>query len=249
MKYKNLIENTAVGILIGWSSALTFVLMAALSSDVFWSVYGTTVITTFATIIAAGLAGAAVMSQIEAQQAAETDRSRRRFEAAKAALPLVLADWAHSIEHTTTLLLRTAVTSDTRQAPPEIPAPQLPEDTIQVLAECIEAADAQDATRLANLLRHQQVLSSRLRPHRAMGPGRSITDLIVTCLVVDALLDDCILYAQGLAKHIPERLEKVHFLRKARRLHPPSEYDESLTDALTRAEERKNLELFSQIED
>lgn len=246
MSFKSLISNTATGILIGWSSALLFVFAGIGSSERFWSAYGTTLITTVGALLGALLAVAAVMAQIEAGNAIEEGRLRRRVIAVRALLPTTLSDWAHQIEETLRLLngvRRTGV----HTSPPDglSSAFRLAGDAAKIISDNIEAVDFCDGDRLANLLRHQQVIQARIQGfEQERFHQETVNMLIANCLLLRALVSDCFDFSRGEQEHIPEALTQTDFSRMARVLFRTHIIGTPLEAYLHDLEGRGHAELF-----
>lgn len=139
--------------------------------------------------------------------------------ASRAALPPVLANWSSGLDETVAALLAQRRAGPSGSAPGPIPVPNLSSDDVKVVSDCIEAIDVPDAKRLANLLRFHQVVSSRLRPY---GPNRTrfpAADLVVNCLYLQALVEDCLEFARDEVDHIPPTVVDFDPARRLRVRH------------------------------
>ncbi|HRK66777.1 MAG TPA: hypothetical protein PKY73_04425 [Hyphomonas sp.] len=247
MSFKSLISNTAAGILIGWLSALVFVFVGIGSSERFWSAYGTTLITTVGALLGALLAVAAVMAQIEAGNAIEEGRLRRRVIAVRALLPTTLSEWTQQIEATLRLLDGVRLTGDHTSTGGLSGAFRLTGDAAKIISDNIEAVDFCDGDRLANLLRHQQVIQARLQDFERERPrvhDETVNMLIANCLLLRALVSDCFDFARGAQEHIPEALTRTDFGRMARVLLRSRIIGTPLEAHLHDLEGRGHAELF-----
>lgn len=116
-------------------------------------------------IPAAALAGAvliAVWQQRRIDRRLIDERDREHL-ASRSVLPISLANLNHYAENCVSILLDSYPFSDEGTAfagPPVLP--NLPEDVIKSLKECIETSDALTAKELASLVQFCQVQNSRM---------------------------------------------------------------------------------------
>lgn len=125
--------------------------------------------------------------QIQSAQQAEVQRKHDKLRAAKAVLPLALAEISEYAKTNLQILLPLLPLLDDKDGIPQYPSSQLqfvdiPTGTLQILRDCIEASGAENGEALSELPAKMQIFSSRSQSlsakmfHRIEEIHRSILD-------------------------------------------------------------------------
>jgi hypothetical protein len=143
--------------------------------------------------------------QVEHLQESEDLRKESLLIAAKAGLSLTLSDLREVCRQAILFTLNTD-----RHANGAIATAQklvMSEASLLALKECIEYADPNDGSRLANIIRHFQIATSRtIGSYQEPDVGKLPYTDTFDWATIQLLLDDCFAFARGQSEHIPARI-------------------------------------------
>jgi hypothetical protein len=167
-------------------------------------------------LLGAAAAVLAVMSQIQHAQEMENDRIRRRNYAARAALPHALSSLCRYVNlccAELTGVLQGGLPPDDEQGvnlPRDLSAPQIPNDVIPALKECIEFGPNDVQQQLASLISLLQLQAARINAPGEFIQGEVVTahyyySLLGDAFEVRACVDKLYPYARREEEHVSER--------------------------------------------
>ena len=192
--------------LLGCFLGIGFVWLINAEIDYEITKYGTYGITALTTLLASSFAWAGMMMNIENQNKIKNDRRSGELIVARANLNLTLSQISTickrgieiSMQHNVAGLLQAQMLEQL----------SIHSDALDRLAATIRFAEQQDAKRLANIVRHYQVILSR--SERIIVPNNlhfaEQADRAIDWAVLLFLVEDCFEYARDEAESIPSRI-------------------------------------------
>jgi len=197
-------SGVAIGFLTGLVVVLTPIRRAFLGDDgrIQWE----TLATGFAAVVVAWVTVSKLNEQIRQTDRLAQDQRQRRARAARAVLPLALAEIGdHALACIQGLYaLRPYFQTDgaperseDSPAPPKWKQPNLPENLLSVLKECIEFEDAPQVGALTDLVRHYQIQNTRLSEDLARLQISDGVRLTLWANIERAMIDAAELYARA----------------------------------------------------
>lgn len=181
-----------------------------------WSDIVIAIFTVAGTLCAAWLALLGIQNQIQANKNAEVDRLSAALFAERALLPLALSE---IMSVATKNLQRCFSSANVNYNKSELsPDDSVSDNTIYTIKKCIEFSDLKSRNRLANILRHYQIVSSRgsqklkgtICQDADEGDGHQyqLIGRAIDWAVIHALCDQAYDFARGRERVIPT--EKVN---------------------------------------
>lgn len=162
------------------------------------------------TVFAAYLALKGISAQIQSNLEIETIRRQSQLEAARASLPLALSELIGVCRKA---MMFTYYTD--RNAVGAIEAAKeftMPDHALGILKECICYSDVAASSRLANIIRHYQVVFSRtLSSFENPGVGQMRYTHVFDWALVQLLLEDCFEFARSSSDTIPVKISERSF--------------------------------------
>jgi hypothetical protein len=176
--------------------------------------YIQTLITSIATAATGYLAIRGIREQIQKNAEAEEQRRQESLRAARATLPLALAE----VVETSRSILKAIFAGQLEPAEKHLQSLTL-SGLIETLTKCIQYSDNQSGDRLAQIIRYIQVLRARFdkKYFKSAIPenecdwvkvGHGRLDYAIGWAVLDALCTSAFSYARGSKEQIPARIEK-----------------------------------------
>ena len=202
-------------------------------------------ITTLGSLIAAYIAIKGVSHQIQANIEIENSRRQSQFVASRASLPLALSQLHDACRGAIAFTYK--MDRSTERAAEDATAFIMPEAALLILKECISYSDVQSASRLANVIRHYQVVYSRtITSYEESKVSQSPFTNTLDWGVVVLLIEDCDGFARGNSSNIPIKIDdaSLHSVF-SRFLHDIDFWnDQGFMDALKRRISEGELEFF-----